>query len=129
MKIAIASNDLKHVTGHLGRCKSFIIYNIEDKKVTGLETRQNTFTHHSMGHQGEHSDGEEHHHSHSELVNNLSDCEVLIFQSGGWRVIEDLKAANIIPFLTDEKVADVAVEKYLKGELIERLENTCNTHK
>ena len=129
MKIAIASNDLKHVTGHLGRCKSFIIYNIEDKKVAGQETRQNTFTHHRMGHHGEHSHSEGHHHSHAELVNNLSDCETLIFQSGGWRVIEDLKAANITPFLTDERIADVAIEKYIKGELVERLENTCNTNK
>ena len=52
MKIAVASNDLKHVTGHLGRCKSFIIYDTADGKVIDREIRQNTFTHHAQ--QGHH---------------------------------------------------------------------------
>jgi predicted Fe-Mo cluster-binding NifX family protein len=129
MKIAIASNDSKHVTGHLGRCKSFIIYNTEDGKVTGKEIRQNTFTHHSHGNHGEHEHGEGQHHSHAALVEALSDCETVIFQSGGWRVIEDLKAGNIIPFLTDERIADEAAEKYLKGELVESQDNTCDHSK
>jgi predicted Fe-Mo cluster-binding NifX family protein len=129
MKIAIASNDLKHVTGHLGRCKSFIIYNAESGKITGKEIRQNTFTHHGQGnhgHQDHHEHGEGHHHSHAALVEALKDCEAVIFQSGGWRVMEDLKAGNIIPFLTDERMADEAAEKYLKGELVERLDNNCD---
>ena len=129
MKIAIASNDLKHVTGHLGRCKSFIIYNAESGKITGKEIRQNTFTHHSQGNHGEqhhHEHGEGHHHSHAALVDALKDCEALIFQSGGWRVIEDLKAGNIVPFLTDERMADEAAEKYLKGELSQKEDNTCD---
>jgi predicted Fe-Mo cluster-binding NifX family protein len=129
MKIAIASNDLKHVTGHLGRCKSFIIYIAESGKITGKEIRQNTFTHHSQGnhgqgHQHEHGDG--HQHSHAALVDALKDCEAVIFQSGGWRVIEDLKAGNIVPFLTDERMADEAAEKYLKGELSQKEDNACD---
>ena len=129
MKIAIASNDLKHVTGHLGRCKSFIIYNAESGKITGKEIRQNTFTHHSQGNHGEqhhHEHGEGHHHSHAALVDALKDCEAVIFQSGGWRVIEDLKAGKIVPFLTDERMADEAAEKYLKGELSSKEDNTCD---
>ena len=129
MKIAIASNDLKHVTGHLGRCKSFIIYNAESGKITGKEIRQNTFTHHSQGNHDEqhhHEHGGGHHHSHAALVDALKDCEAVIFQSGGWRVIEDLKAGNIVPFLTDERMADEAAEKYLKGELSQKEDNTCD---
>jgi len=131
MKIAIASNDLKRVTGHLGRCKSFIIYNVENGIITGKEIRQNTFTHHGAGNHGRqdhHQHSEGHHHSHAALVENLSDCEALIFQSGGWRIIEDLKSASIIPFLTDEEFADEAADKYLRGELAEKLENSCNHH-
>ena len=129
MKIAIASNDLKHVTGHLGRCKSFIIYNVESGKITGKEIRQNTFTHHSQGNHGgqhHHEHGGGHHHSHAALVDALKDCEAVIFQSGGWRAIEDLKAGNIVPFLTDERMADEAAEKYLKGELSQKEENACD---
>ena len=131
MKIAIASNDLKRVAGHLRRCKSFIIYNVENGKITYKEIRQNTLTHHEAGNHGSHDHhqhDEGHHHGHAALVKNLSDCETLIFQSGGLRIIEDLKSANIIPFLTDEKFADEAADKYLKVELVEKLENSCNHH-
>lgn len=134
MKIAVASNDLKHVTGHLGRCKSFIIYDTADGKITNREVRQNTFTHHA--HHGEHNHegghhhdhGGGHHHNHATLVENLKDCKTLIFQSGGWPLIQSLKEGNIIPFLTDERMADEAVEKYMRGELTERTENTCHHH-
>lgn len=131
MKIAIASNDLKHVTGHLGRCKSFIIYETDETGIKRTGVRENTFTHHAAGHHGNHEHhghGEGHHHNHAALVDNLSDCEAVIFQSGGWRLIEDLKSAGIIPFLTDERISDEAAEKYLKGELVERTENSCHSH-
>jgi len=75
-----------------------------------------------------HHHGEGHSHGHQSLINALSGVETIIFQSGGWRVIEDLKKNGIKPFLTDETIADNAVEKYLKGELIEKLENECNHH-
>ncbi len=126
MKIAVASNDLKRVTGHLGKCKSFIIYNVESGKITGKEIRKNTFTHHRQEVRENHEHDGGHHHSHAALVEALSDCETVIFQSGGWRVIEDLKAGNVIPFLTEERIADEAAEKYIKGELIESGENTCD---
>lgn len=130
MKIAVASNDLKHVTGHLGRCKSFIVYHTEDGTIKEKEVRENTFTHHvhnTGGDQGdEHGHGEGHHHNHSALVNNLKDCKTLIFQSGGRPLIQSLKEGNIIPFLTNERMADDAVGKYLRGELIENEENACN---
>ena len=138
MKIAVATNNRTNVTGHLGRCRSFIVYDITDGKISGKEFRDNTFSHH-------HSHGHEHHgeagaqghgshngegggHSHAGLIEILSDCSVAIFQSGGWRVVEDLEANKIKPFLTDETVADTAVEKYLKGELEEKTDNTCHAH-
>jgi predicted Fe-Mo cluster-binding NifX family protein len=135
MKIAVASNDLKHVTGHLGRCKSFIIYEIANGKVIDKEVRQNTFTHHAQrkhhhggGNVQGNGHGGGHHHSHTALVDNLKDCKTLIFQSAGQPLIQSLKEGNIIPFLTNERMADEAVEKYLNGELIESSENACSSH-
>jgi len=138
MKIAVATNDNIHVTGHLGRCRQFLVYTVEDKQITAKEERENTFTHHRAeghnhgeGHHHGHGEGHAHgdgHHSHNELIEGLKDCSTVIFQSGGWRVVEDLKNNNITPFLTDEPVADDAVTKFLNGELIERTENTCRNH-
>ncbi len=131
MKIAVATNDGTRVTGHLGRCKSFLVYEISGNEISGKEMRENTFTHHRMNHDHEH---EHHHHgeggghSHQALVDGLNDCSHVIFQSGGWRVIEDLKANNITPVLTDERLADDAVSKFISGELIIKEDNSCTAH-
>jgi hypothetical protein len=47
----------------------------------------------------------------------LKDCDALIFNHGGWILINELQENNIIPLLTDEKIAETAVIKYLNGEL------------
>jgi predicted Fe-Mo cluster-binding NifX family protein len=130
MKIAVATNNNTSITGHVGRCRAFIIFNIEDNKIVNTEIRENTFTHHVMGqnHNHEHHHGEGERHGHENLVDALKDCTYLLFQGGGWRLIEDLKANNIKPFLTSEKIAQTAVEKLLKGELKEEENLTCNQH-
>ncbi len=140
MKIAVATNNGVNVTGHLGRCRSFIVYELENNEIKERSLRENVFTHHNrqgngvgLGHHNHH--GEEHghnhgegQHGHNELVEGLRDCQTVIFNSGGWRVVEDLRTNNIQPFLTDETDADSAVYKFIKGELEERLENRCSHH-
>ena len=129
MKIAVATNDMKHVTGHLGRCRSFLVYETSETGILNKELRENTFTHHRIigaSHNVEHH-GEEHH-SHQALVEGLKDCSHLIFQSGGMRVIEDLKSNNIIPILTDERIAEDAVLKLLNGKLEIKEDNSCSHH-
>ncbi len=129
MKIAVATNDQKHVTGHLGRCRSFLVYETNESGIMNKELRENTFTHHRISgashHEEHHGEG---HHSHQALVDGLKDCSHVIFQSGGMRVIEDLKSNNIIPILTDERIADDAVLKLLNGKLEIKEDNSCNHH-
>ena len=55
MKIAVATNNEKTVAGHVGRCKGFLVYEIEEQKINRIELRENTFTNHAQG---------EHHHGH-----------------------------------------------------------------
>lgn len=128
MKIAVASDNQINVSGHLGRVNGFLIYEVSDNKVIGRNYILNSFTNHKIGEKHEHHHGPGHAHSHQSLINALSGVETLIFQSGGWRVIEDLKNNGIKPFLTDEREADKAVEKYLNGELVEKTENVCSHH-
>jgi predicted Fe-Mo cluster-binding NifX family protein len=126
-KIAVATDDSRNIAGHVGRCKSFLIFETNGKEIVNKEVRENIFTHHHQ-HQEEHNHGEHHQHGHQTLIDGLKDCEVLIFNHGGWRLIEDIKAHNITPILTDEKLAEDAVLKYLKGELINNEENVCRGH-
>ena len=129
MKIAVATNDQRRVTGHIGRCKSFMVYEIEGQKIINKELRENLFTNHRMhghDHNGHHGNGSghshEHHenggrHSHSHLIEGLKDCKYLISKGGGWRVVEDLKRYNIKTLFADEELIEDAVNKFIKGEL------------
>ena len=132
MKIAVASNNGEKVSGHLGRCNTFVVFETNEQSILTKEVRENTFKHHEAGrghHQGHgHEHGEGGGHNHNALIEIINDCEYIIFQSGGWRVIEDLQANNITPLLTDEVFAEEAVKKFLAGELETKDENTCRHH-
>ena len=130
MKIAVATNDNLKVAGHVGRCKAFLVFETEEKKILNKVIRINSFTNHGQHghHHQEHNHGEGHGHGHHNLIEGLKDCDVLIFNHGGWRLINDLKANNIEPVLTDEPIAEEAVLKYLKGELVINEENVCQGH-
>lgn len=133
MKIAVASNDNSTITGHIGKCKGFIMYNIEENKVSSREYLTNTFTHHAQN-QGEHNHEEHQHqgegygHGHGALLSALSGVSHMIFAGGGWRLIEDLKANGITPVLTQHKDADSAVQLLLEGELESQDDLTCHSH-
>ncbi|MCX7875124.1 MAG: hypothetical protein N2321_03035 [Melioribacteraceae bacterium] len=124
MKIAVATNDYSTVTGHIGRCKGFIIYDIENENIINKIELENNLTNHSHSHHNNH----EHGHSHKNLINALKDCSHLICQSAGWRIIEDLKQNNIDVVFTNEINADLAAIKFCKGELIINESATCHSH-
>lgn len=132
-KIAIATNDQKRVTGHIGRCRAFMIYEIDGEKIVNKELRENLFTNHRRGgehHQhpahtaGRHGEGEGRH-SHEHLINGLKDCRYLVSSGGGWRVVEDLKQHNIATLFTDVELIEDAVNKFIKGELKNETDLVC----
>jgi predicted Fe-Mo cluster-binding NifX family protein len=132
-KIAVATNDQKRVTGHIGRCRGFMVFEINDQKIINKELRENQFTNHRRGGgHHHHGEGEEHRgqghgrHGHERLVEGLKDCKYLISSGGGWRVVEDLKEHNIETLFTDVKSIDDAIEKFIKGELVINMDLTCN---
>ena len=133
-KIAIATDDQKRVTGHIGRCRGFMIYEIDGGKIINKETRENQFTNHRMGgaHHHHHGEGEGHggqgqgRHSHEHLINGLKDCSYLISSGGGWRVVEDLKQHNITTLFTNVESIDDAVNKFINGELKNETDLACN---
>jgi len=117
-KIAVATNDQQRVTGHIGRCRAFVVYEINGEKIIDKEVRENKFTHHRMAHQSHQHHGEgEGRHSHEHLINGLKDCIYLISSGGGWRVVEDLKQHNITTLFTDVELIDDAISKFIRGEL------------
>ena len=130
-KIAIATNDQKRVTSHIGKCKAFMIYEIDGDKIMNKELRENNFTNHRRGGGHHHGEGEGHggqghgRHSHEHLVNGLKDCTYLISSGGGWRVVEDLKQHNITTLFTDLEQIEDAVNKFINGELKNESDLVC----
>ncbi|MBK7631810.1 MAG: hypothetical protein IPJ23_14110 [Ignavibacteriales bacterium] len=134
LKIAVATNDNKKVAGHIGRCKAFLVFETDGSKIIDKVIRINSFTnhgeHHDHNHENHrHDEGSGHQHNHHNLIDGLKDCNALIFNHGGWRLIEDLKANNIKPILTNEEIPEDAVLKYLSGNLVISEENVCSGNK
>ncbi len=129
MRIAVASDDGEHVATHTGRCRGILIFDIDGETVRAVEERPNTFTAHALGecdgtapvHRGEH-------HSHDGLTAALSDCQVLITRALGPRLVRDLNARGIEPYVCSVDRAGDAARLFAKG-LLPRVAGTgCGHH-
>ena len=130
MKIAVATDVFVNVTGHVGRCNGFLVYEIENGKIVNIESRENNFTNHKKSEQHSHSHGHEHlhGHSHSALVEGLSDCSSLICTAAGWRMQNDFKAIGKELIFTDENNAEIAALKLAEGSLEINSDGACHSH-
>lgn len=104
MKIAVASQNRKNVTGHTGKCRKFWIYGIEaravkDKTLLELPREQSFHEHH----------GAEPH--------PLADVQVLISGGMGEGLARRLASMGIEGLVTTEIDPDQAVAAYLQGSL------------
>jgi predicted Fe-Mo cluster-binding NifX family protein len=122
MKIAIASDDGKTIASHFGRTRGFVIVETKDGKITGNEYRSNTFTAHVTGLEGESQADNRH----GPILNALSDCQVVVARGMGRRIYDDLAAADIEVFVTNEVEAEKAAEQYLMGKLVDNPDQTCD---
>ncbi len=130
MLAAVATDDFLTITGHVGRCNGFLIYDVEEGKINGVSQRENNFTLHRMQggqHQHSHSDGHQAH-SHSGLAIGLKDCKCLIANAAGGRLVADLERNGIEVILTLLSDPETAVIAYSKGELKFDENATCNHH-
>jgi predicted Fe-Mo cluster-binding NifX family protein len=121
MKIAIVSDDGKTIASHIGRARGFVIFEVEAKEVKKQEYLPNTFTGHARGLEGKHNADH-----HGPILEALGECKVVISHGMGRRIYDDLKEAGIEVFITEEENVKRALDKYLKGELMDRPEMGCN---
>ena len=126
MKIAVASDDFINVTGHVGRCNGFLIYEIEGNEIVNVKEIENNFTHHKMSGGENHSHS--HGHSHAGLLEGLSECSHLICTSAGWRLRDEFEQNNKQLVFTNENDAETAVKKFISGTLEINESGTCRAH-
>jgi predicted Fe-Mo cluster-binding NifX family protein len=105
MKIAVSSQNQTNVTGHLGHCQKFWIYDVDGMTVQNKQLLQLT-------------KAQSFHESSPKESHPLDDVQVLISGGIGNGLACRLEAKNIKPMVTPETDPDTAVTAYLAGSLI-----------
>ena len=124
MKIAVVTDDEITVSQHFGRASWYIVFTIEDGKVTGTQKRP------KMGHKHfafkeakPHVHGERHGcdlasaSRHASMAEAIKDSQVLIAGGMGMAAYESMRRFSIEPIVTDVTGIDDAVKLYVEGKL------------
>jgi predicted Fe-Mo cluster-binding NifX family protein len=107
MKIAVASQNRKAITGHTGRCRKFWLYEVENGVVAGkelLELPKERCFHETPRFQPSPLDG----------------VQLLIAGGMGSGLVRRLEERNIRALITPETDPDKAVNDFLNGTLVTR---------
>lgn len=124
MKIAIITEDEVTISQHFGRAPWYMVFTVEDRKITGKEKRAKIGHQHFAGQEESHaSHGEKHGYDavsqnrHASMAEAISDCQVLIAGGMGMGAYDSIKSYHIEPVITDVKNIEEAVRLYMQGEL------------
>jgi predicted Fe-Mo cluster-binding NifX family protein len=126
MKIAVVTDDEKTISAHFGRAQYYVVFTVENGKVTGKETRpkanHSQFSgdcHHNEDRNKPHGMGAQHQHRHGKMMDTITDCKVLLARGMGQGAHIGLQSRGIQPVLTDLQDIQDAVDAYLTGTLVE----------
>jgi predicted Fe-Mo cluster-binding NifX family protein len=104
MKIAVASQNRKTITGHAGRCRKFWIYEVKGREVKDKSLMELPI-------------GQSLHESHDQ-PHPLDDMHALITGGMGQGLVRRLSSMGIEGLVTSETDPDKAIADYLLGRLI-----------
>jgi len=105
MKIAVSSQNQTNVTGHLGHCQKFWIYDVDNTAIQNKQLLQLT-------------KAQSFHESSPKESHPLDDVQVLISGSMGNGLFRRIESKGIKPIVTTETDPDAAVTDYLAGSLV-----------
>lgn len=126
-RIAVATNDKMLISNHLGRAEYFAVYTISADSILDKAYIRNSFTQHKKA--GAHNGMSPDHakHDHSDLINALRDCQLVLARGIGSRMAEALKAAGIQGYVVvEEGTMEEIIQKYIEGELIINRDGGCS---
>ena len=132
MKIAVATTDGTQVSSHFGRSAGFVVYDVEGTEVKDRQLRSNHHTPHAQGNcNGDHEHTHGHSgHNHSQVVDLLSDCKVVLCGRMGAGAANALQAGGIRAVLLPTPCAtDEALKIYLSGNIpTDNVRHVCGCH-
>jgi len=116
MKIAVSTADGKTICGHLGKCRSFIIFETDGVEIKGRALLNTGGA--CPGH-----GKEDHPHTHN--ISPFEGCRAVITQGMGGGMLQGLKAAGIKPVITELSDPETAVRQFLGGGISESAGASC----
>jgi predicted Fe-Mo cluster-binding NifX family protein len=114
MNIAVSTTDGKTICGHLGKCRDFIIYEIDGGEIKGKRLISSGGACPGHGDEGSHNIGPFH------------GCQAVITQGMGQGMLDGLAQAGIQPVITGQSDPDTAVMDFLRGELSGTTKSSCS---
>lgn len=124
MKIAVVTDDEITVSQHFGRALWYIVFTIEDGKVTSTEKRLKMGHRHFAFKEAQpHVHGERHGYDlasssrHASMAEAIKDSQVLIVGGMGMAAYESMRRFSIEPIVTDVSRIEDAVKLYVEGRL------------
>jgi predicted Fe-Mo cluster-binding NifX family protein len=130
MKIAVITDDEQKISQHFGRAPYYLVVTIEDGQIVQRERRDKLghahFANEPDNH--DHQPGERHgfdpaaQDRHARMAASIADCEVLLCRGMGAGAYESMKQAGIRPIVTDIASIDEAVQAYLDGQIVDRVD-------
>jgi len=112
MKISFPTNDRKTLAERTGRAKEFVIYHLQDRQIINIAYKENRHKHHEHGHGNEHQKGEGGH-SHKEIMELLSDVDLLIVLRIGKFLKKELMDNKVSYQITKSIAIEDALNEYL----------------
>lgn len=107
--VAVTSQNKKTVTKHAGECRNYLIYTIDNNKITSkkvLELQDNEILKYTF-----------HEDKSSNPKNLLYDVDILLTGSIGPGGVNRLANQNVTAYVIQEKDPDAAIDKLIKGTL------------
>jgi predicted Fe-Mo cluster-binding NifX family protein len=128
MKIAVITDDEKTISQHFGRAPFYMVFTVDDGKITARERRdklghkQFAHEHHEGEHGQPHGYGPDAHDRHIRMSEAIADCEVLLCRGMGAGAYYSMQQRDIRPVVTDIEDIEEAVWQYLAGSLVDHCE-------
>ncbi|MEA2042870.1 MAG: NifB/NifX family molybdenum-iron cluster-binding protein [Bacteroidota bacterium] len=104
MKVAIPSDNKETITKRTGQSKGFVVYDITDHKIVSFEYRKNLMDEHD----------EEIEHSHVQIIELLTDVDILLVAAIGKHMKRDVDNSTIkYQMVREEKLTQI-INNFLK---------------
>jgi predicted Fe-Mo cluster-binding NifX family protein len=130
MKIAVITDDERTISQHFGRAPYYVVATIENGQIVDRERRDKLGHAHFSNepHEHDHQPGERHgfdavsQDRHIRMAEAIGDCEVLLCGGMGAGAYASMQTRGIKPLVTDIRSIDEALQAYLEGRLVDRVD-------